>query len=58
MKTTVKITAMNGKSGKINTFANEVQAREYFEEKCNELGYEINGDEAGGIGHDLRIELC
>lgn len=60
---TVTKSSMNtGKSVKSTDFTTQKEATEYYNELVSELGYESkeldNGFlEAGGIGHDFRIEL-
>jgi len=57
MKTAVKITLINSGSHRINSYPTEKEALQYFNEKCDELGYIAKDNEAGGIGYDYRIEL-
>jgi hypothetical protein len=53
----VTITTMATGNEEIKSFITENDALNYFISKCNELGYQIENNEAGGRGHDFRIEL-
>jgi len=59
MKTQVVITQMKEGETKKILFENEHQAMQYFREWCDEHGYDYDNEstEAGGIGHDYRIEV-
>lgn len=59
MKTTVVITPMNGQEATVKSFITERDAYNFFTQWCDEHGYEYESDstEAGGRGHDYRIEI-
>lgn len=59
MKTTIEITTMS--TGEVTTkiFTSNADAFTYFAQWCDERGYDYDYAtcQAGGIGHDYRIEL-
>lgn len=59
MKTKIIITKMDGSDVTEKFFLNEKDCRNFFSEWCDERGYEYDADslDAGGIGHDYRIEI-
>lgn len=63
MKNRVTISPMtksiNNGEDIVKDFITEAQARDYFEDWCNEHGYKIEDGEteAGGVGHDYRVTL-
>jgi len=59
MKTKIIITKMIPGAVIEKDFITEKQARDYFYGFCDEhdMQYEQDSEEAGGIGHDYRIEL-
>lgn len=60
MTTKIIITKMTTGVVTENGFTTEKQAREYFFGFCDEhdMQYDNDSTEAGGIGHDYRIELA
>lgn len=50
---------MNGNKPTTKDFISEEQARNYFQDWCNEHGYKVEPEyeEAGGRGYDYRIAL-
>jgi hypothetical protein len=58
-KKNMKLTMTNMNTGNVvrEMEGSESDVRAFFHEKCEELGYAINGNEAGGIGHDYRLEI-
>ena len=59
MKTKIIITKVIPGAVTEKDFITEKQAREYFFGFCDEhdMQYDNDPEEAGGIGHDYRIEL-